>query len=46
MKMNGDELMHTKPLPGSKICEKVKNTGQLLGQQCDYADQACKNLSV
>lgn len=23
MEMNGDEWLHTKPLPGSKICEKV-----------------------
>lgn len=26
MEMNGDEWLHTKPLPGSKICEKVTVT--------------------
>lgn len=45
MEMNGDEWLHTKPLPGSKICEKVKNR-TVTGQQCDYTDQAFKNLSL
>lgn len=26
MEMNGDEWLHTMPLPGSKICEKVTVT--------------------
>lgn len=44
MEMNGDEWLHTKPLPGSKICEKVTVTS--LVNNAITVDQACKNLSL